>query len=92
LEKAKALPAKADKKMKELVLCQAAGPGMTIYNTIRFVSQPTESAKGKKYVSLLAAPPERAMHSLVFQLVAIRKGRRFRAVEKFSICSSYRYS
>ena len=54
LERAKALPAKADEKMKELMLCQAAGPGMTFYNTSRFVFQPTEAAKGKKYVSLLS--------------------------------------
>jgi len=54
LERAKALPAKADEKMRELMLCQAAGPGMTFYNTSRFVFQPTEAAQGKKYVSLLS--------------------------------------
>jgi type I restriction enzyme M protein len=54
LERAKSLPAKADEKMKELMLCQAAGSGMTFYNTSRFVFQPTEAAKGKKYVSLLS--------------------------------------
>ncbi len=36
------------------MLCQAAGPGMTFYNTSRFVFQPTEAAQGKKYVSLLS--------------------------------------
>ena len=36
------------------MLCQAAGPGMTFYNTSRFVFQPTEVAQGKKYVSLLS--------------------------------------
>ena len=36
------------------MLCQAAGTGMTFYNTSRFVFQPTEAAKGKKYVSLLS--------------------------------------
>ena len=54
LERAKALPPKADEKMRELMLCQAAGPGMTFYNTSRFVFQPTEAAQGKKYVSLLS--------------------------------------
>ena len=38
MERAKALPPKADEKMKELLLCQAAGPGMTFYNTSRFVN------------------------------------------------------
>ena len=38
LERAKALPLKADEKMRELMLCQAAGPGMTFYNTSRFVN------------------------------------------------------
>jgi type I restriction enzyme M protein len=54
LERAKALPRKADETMKDLMLCQAAGPGMTFYNTSRFVLQPTEAAKGKGYVSLLS--------------------------------------
>ena len=54
LEKAKALPARADEKMKELMLWQAVGRGMTFYNTSRFVFQPTEAAKGKKFASLLA--------------------------------------
>ena len=35
-ERAKALPPKANEKMRELMLCQAAGPGMTFYNTSRF--------------------------------------------------------
>ena len=56
MEKGKTLPTKADEKMKELMLCQAAGAGMTFYNTSRFVFQPTEAAKGKKYVSLLVRP------------------------------------
>ena len=38
LERAKALPAKADEKMREPTLCQAAGPGMTFFNTSRFVN------------------------------------------------------
>ena len=38
LERVKALPPKADEKMKELMLCQAAGPDMTFYNTSRFVN------------------------------------------------------
>ena len=54
MEKGKTLPTKADEKMKELMLCQAAGAGMSFYNTSRFVFQPTEAAKGKKYVSLLS--------------------------------------
>ena len=54
VERVKALPPKADEKMRELMLCQAAGPGMTFYNTSRFVFQPTEAAQGKKYVSLLS--------------------------------------
>ena len=58
LERAKALPAKADEKMRELMLCQAAGPGMTFYNTSRFVFQPTEAAQGKKYVFLLSEPDQ----------------------------------
>jgi hypothetical protein len=40
--------------MKDLMLCHAAGPGMTFYNTSRFLLQPTEAAKGKGYVSLLS--------------------------------------
>ena len=49
LERAKAqLPVKADEMMKELRLCQAAGPGMTFYNTSRFVFQPTEAAKARR--------------------------------------------
>ena len=54
LEKAKALPKKADEAMKDLMLCQAAGKSMTFYNTSKFVLQPTEVAKGKKYSSLLS--------------------------------------
>lgn len=38
LDRAKALPPKADEKMRELMLCQAAGAGMTFYNTSRFVN------------------------------------------------------
>ena len=40
--------------MKELMLSQAAGAGIPFYNTSRFVFQPTEAAKGRKYVSLLS--------------------------------------
>jgi hypothetical protein len=54
LERAKALPAKTDEKMRELMLCQAAGPGMTFYNISRLIFQPTEAAEGKEYVSLLS--------------------------------------
>ena len=54
LEKAKSLPKKADEAMKDLMLCQAAGKGMTFYNTSKFVLQPTEVAKGKKFSSLLS--------------------------------------
>jgi type I restriction enzyme M protein len=54
LERAKVLPERADEKMKDLMLCQAAGPGMTFYNTSRFVLQPTETANGRSYVSLLS--------------------------------------
>jgi type I restriction enzyme M protein len=54
LEKAKTLPKKADEAMRDLMLCQAAGKGMTFYNTSKFVLQPTEAAKGKGYVSLLS--------------------------------------
>lgn len=54
LEKAKALPKKADEAMKDLMLCQAAGKGMTFYNTSKFVLQATEVAKGRKYSSLLS--------------------------------------
>lgn len=54
LEKAKGLPKKADEAMRDLMLCQAAGKGMTFYNTSKFVLQPTEVAKGKGFVSLLS--------------------------------------
>ena len=54
LEKAKTLPKKADEAMRDLMLCQAAGKGMTFYNTSKFVLQPTEAAKGKGFVSLLS--------------------------------------
>jgi type I restriction enzyme M protein len=54
LERAKSLPPKADEKMKDLMLCQAAGEKLTFYNTSRFVFQATEAAKGKPYVSLLS--------------------------------------
>ena len=54
LEKAKGLPKKADEAMKDLMLCQAAGKGMTFYNTSKFVLQPTEVAKGRGFVSLLS--------------------------------------
>ncbi len=54
LDRAKARPTRADETMKDLMLCQAAGPGMTFYNTSRFVLPPTEAAKGKTYVSLLS--------------------------------------
>ena len=54
LVKAKSLPKKADEAMKDLMLCKAAGRGMTFYNTSRFVLQPTDVAKGKKFSSLLS--------------------------------------
>jgi len=56
LEKAKGLPKKADEAMRDLMLCQAAGKGMTFYNTSKFVLLPTEMAKGdsKNFVSLLS--------------------------------------
>ncbi len=54
LEKASGLPKKADEAMRDLMLCQAAGKGMTFYNTSKFVLQPTEVAKGKGFVSLLS--------------------------------------
>lgn len=54
LEKAKNLPKKADETMKDLMLCQAAGKNMTFYNTSKFVLQPTDVAKGKKFSSLLS--------------------------------------
>ena len=54
LAKAKSLPKKADEAMKDLMLCKAAGRGMTFYNTSKFVLQPTDVAKGKKFSSLLS--------------------------------------
>ena len=43
LEKAKKLPKKADEAMKHMMLCQAAGPNMTFYNTSRFVFSTSSS-------------------------------------------------
>jgi type I restriction enzyme M protein len=55
LQKAATLPKKADEAMRDLMLCQAAGTGMTFYNTSRFVLQPTESVRGGRgFVSLLS--------------------------------------
>src|SRR4051812_49685477 len=49
------LPPKADEKMKELLLGQAAG--FSVYNTSRFVFQATDAVpKAAPYVSLLADP------------------------------------
>src|SRR5436305_6049759 len=46
LAKAKALPAKADEQMKELMLCQAAG--LSFYNLSRFVFQATDRVDRSK--------------------------------------------
>ncbi|QDT48916.1 putative type I restriction enzymeP M protein [Symmachiella dynata] len=54
LAKVKSLPTKADEAMRDLMLCQAVGKGMTFYNTSKFVLQPTDVAKGKKFSSLLS--------------------------------------
>ncbi len=51
LEKAKALPKRADEAMKDLMLSQAAG--QSFYNLSKFAFQPTDAAKGRKFVSLL---------------------------------------
>lgn len=49
------LPAKADEKMKELLLCQAAD--LPLYNTSKFVFQATDAVpKSAPYVSLFADP------------------------------------
>ncbi len=53
LTKATTLPAGADATMKDLILCQTAGPGMTIYNTSRFVLQRPDAVSGKGYASIL---------------------------------------
>ncbi len=51
LAKAKALPAKADEKMKDSLLCAAAG--LSFYNLSQFVLQKTDAVTGKGYASLL---------------------------------------
>src|SRR5438046_182654 len=49
------LPAKADEKMRELLLCQAAG--FSFYNLSKFVFQATDAVpRGAPYVSLFADP------------------------------------
>ena len=50
LAKAKSLPKKADEAMKDLMLCQAAGKGMTFYNTSKFVLQPTDDGEENRRV------------------------------------------
>lgn len=55
LAKVPTLPAKADEKMKELMLCQAAG--FSVFNSSKFVFQATDTVpKTAPYVSLFADP------------------------------------
>jgi type I restriction enzyme M protein len=51
LDKAKALPAKADEAMRDMMLCQTAG--QTFYNLSQFVLQPTAAVTAKGLASLL---------------------------------------
>ncbi len=51
LDKAKALPAKADETMRDMMLCQTAG--QTFYNLSRFTFQQTAAVSAKGLASLL---------------------------------------